>query len=131
MNSWRKKWIKILSRFVRGSKRRYLSVAFGMGQVLFFLAFMPPCGEAFVYVYEVVTQETTFQTASKLQPDAFLMYNGGEDVILKLTVLKVYADKEFDKALEDYGLQSKNLRYMPHEVYKSDNHSRVPFYWWR
>jgi hypothetical protein len=133
MNSWRRKWIKIRARFLRGSKRRYLRVFFGIWQMLFFLAFMPPCGEAFVYVYEVVTQETTFQTASKLQPNAFLMYNGGEDVILKLTVLKVYADKEFDKALEDYGLQSKNLRYMPHEVNKSDNLSRshVPFYWWR
>jgi hypothetical protein len=118
MISWRRKWIKV-----------WLA-ALG---IIFFLSAMPPYGEAFVYIYEVVTQDTTFQTASKLQPDAFLMYNGGEDVIFKLTVLKIYADREFDTALEDYGLQSKNLRFMPHEAgdNHSDNRSRVPFYWWR
>ncbi|MDR2401776.1 MAG: hypothetical protein LBD73_09030 [Deferribacteraceae bacterium] len=94
--------------------------------------FISPSGGAHVYVYEVVTKDTTFQTASKLHPDSFLMYNGGEDVILRLTVLKIYADKEFEQALEDYGLQSKNVRYMPHEANAgSDNRSRVPFYWWR
>jgi hypothetical protein len=100
--------------------------------LLFFIFFIPSSGDAYVYVYEVVTRETTFQTASKLQPDAFLMYNGGEDVILKLTILKIYADKEFNQALEDYGLQSGNVRFMPHQTIENgDNRSRVPFYWWR
>jgi hypothetical protein len=101
--------------------------------LIFFLFFLSPSVKAYVYVYEVVTKDTTFQTASKLPPDAFLMYNGGEDVIFKLTVLKVYADNEFDKALEDYGLQSKNVRFLPHDTNagSTDNRTRVPFYWWR
>ena len=47
-----------------------------------------------MYGYEVVTETTTVQTLSKLQPDAYLKYNGGEDVIYRLTLLKVYRDKD-------------------------------------
>ncbi|MDR2105363.1 MAG: hypothetical protein LBP51_06385 [Deferribacteraceae bacterium] len=98
----------------------------------FIIFFTPLCTDAYVYVYEAVTRETTFRTASKLQPDAFLIYNGGEDIVLKLTILKIYADKDFNQALEDYGLQSKNLRYMPHETNATaDNRTRTPYYWWR
>ena len=100
--------------------------------ILAFFIIPPLSGAAYVFVYEVETKDTTFQTVSKLHPDSFLMYNGGEDIILRLTILKIYADKEFNQALEDYGLQSNNMRYMPHKADAGgDNRSRVPFYWWR
>lgn len=86
---------------------------------------------AAVYVYEVITQNSTFQTASKLAPDAFLMYNGGDDIIYRLTVLQVYPDnKQYNQALRDYGLEGKNVRYLPHTAVSNDIPYRK-YYWWR
>lgn len=84
-----------------------------------------------MYVYEVITAQTTFQTASKLQPDAFFYYNGGEDIIISLKVLDVYPDDNFTQALRDYGLENKNVRYLPHLDVPKDNITRRPYYWWR
>ena len=91
----------------------------------------PAKSKAKVYVYEVITAETTFQTVSKLQPDAFLYYNGGEDIIFSLKVLDVYPVEDFDKAVRDYGLEEKNVRFLPHITVPNDNISRRPYYWWR
>ena len=94
--------------------------------------FLPLCSTAAVFVYEVETLWTTFNTASKLPPDAFLMYNGGEDIIRRLKVIEIYADKDFELALRNYGLENKNLRFLPHKP-ESDNNTipRRPYYWWR
>ncbi|MDR0454446.1 MAG: hypothetical protein LBH05_06520 [Deferribacteraceae bacterium] len=87
---------------------------------------------AAVFVYEVETLQTTFNTASKLPPDAFLMYNGGEDIIRRLKVVEVYADKDFEQALRNYSLGNKNVRFLQHKP-ESDNFTipRRPYYWWR
>ncbi|MDR2870071.1 MAG: hypothetical protein LBV04_06455 [Deferribacteraceae bacterium] len=84
----------------------------------------------FVYVYEVVTAQTSFQTASKLEPAAFLKYNGGEDYIHSLKVLKTYDNKNYDQALRDYELQNGNVRFIPHTPVER-NIERRPYYWWR
>ena len=52
-----------------------------------FLVILVQVAAARVYVYEVTTAATRFQTASKLPPDAFLYYNGGYDVVYDLKVL--------------------------------------------
>lgn len=90
----------------------------------------PVISEAAVFVYEVVTEQTTFHTVSKLPPDAFLMYNGGEDIVYKLTVLKIYDDKGFNQAIKDYNLENRNVRYLPHNPEPRDI-KRRPNYWWR
>ena len=96
------------------------------------LLIFPHYSIAAVFVYEVETLWTTFNTASKLPPDAFLMYNGGEDVIRRLKVVEVYADKDLEQALRDFNLENKNVRYLPHKP-DPDNNSipRRPYYWWR
>jgi hypothetical protein len=96
--------------------------------ILLFVAFN--C-HARVYVYEVITADTTFHTASKLEPYTFLKYNGGEDIVLQLKVLKVYPDSDFKTALRDYGLEKGNIRQMPHSGPDNNTVIRRPFYWWR
>ena len=83
-----------------------------------------------VYVYEVVTDTKRFQTASKLEPKAYLYYNGGKDIIKKLMIVKVYADNEFKKALEDYKLENNNKDLLP-TTPPVNNISTGPFIWWR
>ena len=92
---------------------------------------LPTVSVAAVYVYEVVTNVSTFTTVSKLQPDAFLMYNGGEDIICSLKVLRVYPNrKDFKQAIRDYNLEEKNVRFLPH-IQTECNIPRRPYYWWR
>lgn len=86
--------------------------------------------EARVYVYEVTTTSTRFQTVSKLPPDAFLLYNGGHDVIYDLKVVAVYADKDMAQAMKDFQLEENNSNKLiftpiPRNVPKK------PYYWWR
>lgn len=83
-----------------------------------------------VYIYEVTTVSTRFQTASKLPPDAFLLYNGGHDQIYDLKVVATYADKDIDKALKDFNLEENNsniLLFTP----VPGGIPRKPYYWWR
>ena len=88
--------------------------------------------EAKVYVYEVVTAETTFHTASKLMPRDFMMYNGGRDIIFRLKLLKTYNDKDIEQAVRDFGLEDKNVRFLPHQRLPNSNlDKRRPYYWWR
>ncbi len=83
-----------------------------------------------VYVYEVVTETTTFQTASQLDPTAFIAYNGGKDVVYKLIILATYAKKEMSKAIEDYNLGKNNVKMLEHKPITNEL-PRRPFYWWR
>lgn len=87
--------------------------------------------QARVYVYEVKTATNTFTTASKLQPDAFLYYNGGFDVIYSLKILAIYKDKDMAQAMRDFNLEKNNSNQFNH--IKPDNHSipKKPYYWWR
>lgn len=100
--------------------------------ILIFLFIAGLHGEAAakVYVYEVTTAATRFQTASKLSPDAFLYYNGGYDIIHNLKVLAVYADKDMDKALKDYNLEQNNSNSLIHTP-EPRNIPKKPYYWWR
>ena len=83
-----------------------------------------------VYVYEVTTATTRFQTASKMPPDAFFFYNGGFDVIHNLKVLATYADKDMAKALKDYNLEKNNNNPLLHDPIPR-NVPKRPYYWWR
>ena len=83
-----------------------------------------------VYVYEVTTAATRFQTASKLPPDAFLYYNGGYDVIYDLKVLATYPDEKMAQALKDYNLEKKNSNALIHNPVPR-NIPKKPYYWWR
>ena len=83
-----------------------------------------------VYVYEVTTAATRFQTASKLPPDAFLYYNGGYDVIYDLKVLATYPDEKMAQALKDYNLEKNNSNALIHNP-GPRNIPKKPYYWWR
>ena len=97
-----------------------------------FLVIVSGTSEAKVYVYEVVTAETTFHTASKLMPKDFLMYNGGRDIILRLKLLRTYNDKDFEQAVRDFGLEDKNVRFLPHQrINNSAPDKRRSYNWWR
>lgn len=91
---------------------------------------LPLASNAAVYVYEVETDSSSFHTASKLPPDAFLTFNGGEDIIYRLKVVKVYPNKDFKQAIKDYNLEDKNVRYLPHVSTKHTTPRRA-YYWWR
>lgn len=95
------------------------------------IVMLPVVSNAAVYVYEVVTSESSFNTASKLPPDAFLTFNGGEDVIYRLKVVQVYPDKDFKQAIRDYNLEENNVRYLPHVRTEPNSIRRRAFYWWR
>ncbi len=84
-----------------------------------------------VYVYEVTTKTTRFQTVSRLQPDAFMQYNGGPDIIYRLEVLGIYPNRDYDKVMRDYGfIDSKNDNQL---LYKNVPKfiPYKPYYWWR
>lgn len=85
---------------------------------------------ATVYVYEVTTETTRFQTASKLPPDAFLLYNGGYDIIYDLKILATYADKDIAQAMKDYNLEKNNSNNLIHTPVPR-NVPKKPYYWWR
>lgn len=86
--------------------------------------------EARVYVYEVTTASTRFQTVSKLPPDAFLQYNGGHDVIYDLKIVAVYADKDMAQAMKDFQLEEDNKNILLFSPIPR-NVPKKPFYWWR
>jgi len=68
--------------------------------VILFLSFKT--GLAYVYVYEVTTSERRFHTASKLSPQTYLLLNGGGDTIKELKLMKVYVDKDVEKAIKEF-----------------------------
>jgi hypothetical protein len=96
-----------------------------------FLILISITSYAKVYVYEVTTDTTRFQTASKLPPDAFLYYNGGKDIIKKLMIVQVYDDNKFKEALKDYKLEKANENRLLHKKPPDNNISTKPFIWWR
>jgi hypothetical protein len=102
-------------------------------QISFVLIFFLICKicHAKVYVYEVVTDSTRFQTVSKLNKKAFLFYNGGKDIIKKLTILKVYADNNYKKALKDYKLEESNSKMLLPQKTPATSFRSWPFVWWR
>jgi len=71
--------------------------------VILFLSFKT--GLAYVYVYEVTTSERRFHTASKLSPQTYLLLNGGGDTIKELKLMKVYVDKDVEKAIKEFKLR--------------------------
>ena len=87
--------------------------------------------EAKVFVYEVVTDNTRFQTVSKLNKKAFLFYNGGKDIIKKLTIVKVYDDSNYKRALKDYKLEKDNSNSLLPEKTSPVSYPSWPFIWWR
>lgn len=100
--------------------------------ILATLIFLASSGYATVYIYDVTTASNRFYTASKLQPDTFLKYNGGYDVIYRLNLVATYKDSEYDNALKDYNLDGKNINnnqlfFLP----VAPNIQREPYYWWR
>ncbi len=95
-----------------------------------FLVILVQVAAARVYVYEVTTAATRFQTASKLPPDAFLYYNGGYDVVYDLKVLATYPDEKMAQALKDYNLEKNNSNSLNHNPVPR-NIPKKPYYWWR
>lgn len=95
-----------------------------------FLIILVQVAAARVYVYEVTTAATRFQTASKLPPDAFLYYNGGYDVVYDLKVLATYPDEKMAQALKDYNLEKNNSNPLIHNPVPR-NIPKKPYYWWR
>ena len=85
----------------------------------------------YVFIYKVVSDNKTFITASKLSVDAFVMYNGGKDIIKKIKILDIYVDRDFSKAIEDYELKPANVREVPYEQTSDNNTDYAPFIWWR
>lgn len=82
-----------------------------------------------VFVYEVNTGATRFQTVSKLGFKSFLYYNGGTDVIKSLKVVKVYDDSDFKKALKDFKIEDKNYKKLL--PIPTNNHFNYRYIWWR
>ncbi|MDR2883986.1 MAG: hypothetical protein LBV09_02640 [Deferribacteraceae bacterium] len=99
--------------------------------MLLAILLLPAVSNAAVYVYEVVTEESTFNTASKLPPDAFLMYNGGEDIIYQLKLVQVYPSNQLEQAIRDYNLEEQNVSSLPRTTIDNRTIRRRPFYWWR
>lgn len=95
-----------------------------------FLVILVQVAAARVYIYEVTTAATRFQTASKLPPDAFLYYNGGYDVVYDLKVLATYPDEKMAQALKDYNLEKNNSNPLNHNPVPR-NIPKKPYYWWR
>lgn len=84
----------------------------------------------YVYVYEVTTSKTRFQTASKLSPATFWLINGGKDTIKDLKIVKVFSDRDFNKALKEFKLEEDNNNtLLPKNVPNRPDNS--PFIWWR
>lgn len=89
-------------------------------------------GEAFcaVYVYEVITGSRRFQTASILDPKAFIFYNGGTDIIKSLKVVQKYPGNDIKKAQEDFKLGEANYRSLLYEAPPPES-TYTRFIWWR
>jgi hypothetical protein len=85
----------------------------------------------YIFVYKVTADNKTFITASHLSIDAFMMYNGGKDIVKKIKVLDIYDDNDFSKAIDDYDLKPANTREVPHEKADDNNTDFAPFIWWR
>lgn len=98
--------------------------------IIILLVLMAEVAAARVYIYEVTTAATRFQTASKLPPDAFLYYNGGHDVIYDLKVVATYPDEKMAQALKDYNLEKNNSNALIHNPVPR-NIPKKPYYWWR
>ena len=98
--------------------------------ILIFNLFVSICN-AKVYVYEVITNTTRFQTVSKLNGKAFIFYNGGKDIIKKLTILKIYDDNNYKKALKDYKLEENNANILLPQKTSATAFPDWPFIWWR
>jgi hypothetical protein len=79
----------------------------------------------------VVADNKTIITASRLSIDAFVMYNGGKDIIKKIKIIDIYVDKDFKKAIDDYELKPANFREVPYEQTNDNSSNYVPFIWWR
>lgn len=109
------------------SHNKIITVSFA---VIILLVLMVEVAAARVYIYEVTTAATRFQTASKLPPDAFLYYNGGHDVIYDLKVVATYPDEKMAQALKDYNLEKNNSNALIHNPVPR-NIPKKPYYWWR
>jgi len=83
-----------------------------------------------IYIYEVVTETRRFQTASKLQPTAFLHYYGGKDIIYELTVVDVVKGDDFEAAAKQFKLDENNYRDLSPKATKPNPNFRR-FIWWR
>ncbi len=108
----------------------YLKRVLTYSLVIIIIILFSEAVEARVYVYEVTTASTRFQTVSKLPPDAFLQYNGGHDVIYDLKVVAVYADKDMAQAMKDFQLEEDNKNILLFSPIPR-NVPKKPFYWWR
>lgn len=109
------------------SHKRAVTISF---LVVILLILLVQVAAARIYIYEVTTAATRFQTASKLPPDAFLYYNGGHDVIYNLKVLATYSDDKMAQALKDYNLEENNSNTLVHSPVPR-NIPKKPYYWWR
>lgn len=98
--------------------------------VVILLILLVQVAAARVYIYEVTTAATLFQTASKMPPDAFLYYNGGHDIIYDLKVIATYPDEKMAQALKDYNLENNNSNSLIHNPVPR-NIPKKPYYWWR
>ncbi len=85
-----------------------------------------------IYVYEVNTVEKRYITVSQLLPDAYLYYNGGDDIIAEIKVLKTYpnGNGNYQKAMSDYNIQGNNYGPLPPQD-AQHNLSFRPYIWWR
>ncbi|MDY6821251.1 MAG: hypothetical protein SVN78_06485 [Deferribacterota bacterium] len=97
--------------------------------IIFFI--FADIADSYVYIYKIKTDNKTFITASKLSFNAFVMYNGGVDLIKEIKILDIYDDKDFNKAIEDYDLEPANFREIPFEGHSDNRTNFNPFIWWR
>jgi len=98
--------------------------------ILSFLAIFSREASAKIYIYEVVTEQRRFQTASKLQPSAFLSYYGGKDIIYELTVVDVMKGDNFEEAVKKYKLDDNNYRDLSPKISQRPRDFRR-FVWWK
>jgi hypothetical protein len=79
----------------------------------------------------VTVDNGTFLTISKTSIDAYLLYNGGRDIIKNIKIIDIYADKDFNKAIEDYRVGPNNVKKVPSKENEDNNSYYAPFIWWR
>lgn len=97
---------------------------------LLFVALLIKNSYAIVYVYEVATNNRRFLTSSIKDPITFLSFNGGKDLIINLKVVKVYADNDIKKAIEDFNLDKYNKKELLPKNYPAYNNFE-PYIWWK
>lgn len=98
--------------------------------ILSVLAVLSQSALANVYLYEVVTASRRFQTASMMEPTAFLRYSGGSDIIYRLKVVDRMPGNDFNAALEKFKLTDRNYRPLnPEPAQRTNDFNR--FIWWR